>query len=409
MRILQLCYNFAPRKTARSGGELRYWQNLASLVELGYQVDLVLFAANDEPQDDVRKLASSITRIDPTDQSISRLESWKSLLFDEDARLFFFPESRGYQEQVRSLVDKLSPDLIWADWIGSMNLIPYHLPVVYSHHDFLFKIKAVRNIVHNRNVSWADGVRLKKLEALERELCKRASFIVCVSHSEHVQLSESMPNSCYIPIVGPTIEPPVNHAAKGRIFLFGSGGNTATRFSRRHLRREIWPMLEKSKPDVEWHVVGRPEPKATDDWRWVEQNFRLHGFVEDLAGVFQVGDASLIPYQEDTGFRTKFVTAAGYGVINIGYEQTFRCAPEFTNGEDCLVASTLSDMVATLKSYAGDAALRRRLGQASRDLYERQFSFEAQLNKYERVITKMAQDALTIPNGSRVLDVAAAH
>jgi glycosyltransferase involved in cell wall biosynthesis len=132
--------------------------------------------------------------------------------------------------------------------------------------------------------------------------------------------------------------------------------------------------------------VGKPDLTSAEDWNWIQQKFVCHGFVDDLSAMFRMGDASLIPYQEDTGFRTKFVSAAGHGVVNIGYEQTFRCAPEFTPGKNCLAANTPREMAELLNTYAGDVNWRLRLGEASRVLYENQFSFEAQLPKYNQVL-----------------------
>ena len=160
------------------------------------------------------------------------------------------------------------------------------------------------------------------------------------------------------------------------------------RSAARHCREVIWPLFAAApvSPSVEWHQVGDPEGIPSENWRFVEKNCVCHGYVPDLSSVFRLGDASLSTYQQDTGFRTKFVTAAAHGVISIGYPETFRCAPEFTPGRDCLVAGSPVDLVELLVHYGRDADLRRRIGEGARALYERAFSFEAQLPKYAQVL-----------------------
>src|SRR5205814_6707358 len=104
----------------------------------------------------------------------------------------------------------------------------------------------------------------------------------------------------------------------------------------------------------------------------------------------------LICYSEDTGFRTKLVTATASGVVNIGYDITFRCVPEFTHGVDCLMAKSPEEMVKVLQTFAGDALLRRRLGEGAGAPYAPEFSFESQLPKYDQALRKVSMNGKEI-------------
>jgi glycosyltransferase involved in cell wall biosynthesis len=393
-----------PREIARNGGELRYWQNLASLVTLGHEVHLILCCTEDNLEPHVRRLAASVHVIPASFTAIARAESWFSLLSDELALLLNLPAIRGKHEEVSAIVAEINPDLVWADWIGSVALAPEGVPLVYSHHDFFYRVKSIRDRVKSRRLRWPDQVRRERLKRIEHRLCEKAEHIVCVSFSEKESLAAHTLDATYIPIVGPYI-PPSNTdlAAKGRVFLFGNGGNTALRFTLAHIQRDLWPLFERNPIDLEWHQVGHvrdEDRQLIEGWRWVEKHCIAHGFVVDLSEVFQLGDVSLMPYTEDTGFRTKFVTASGYGVINVGYNDTFRCAPEFTPGENCLVAQSATHLIALLGDYASDKALRRRLGEASRELYEKCFTFEAQLPLYQRALSQIGFRASLEPHAS---------
>jgi glycosyltransferase involved in cell wall biosynthesis len=86
------------------------------------------------------------------------------------------------------------------------------------------------------------------------------------------------------------------------------------------------------------------------------------------------------------GIRAKFTVAAAYGMVNMGYHRTFACAPEFTPGEDCIAAANAREMADQLRRFAGDTAWRSQLAEASRALYERAFTFESMLNRYENLL-----------------------
>ena len=400
MRVLHVCLG-AVRRTAHNGGQLRQWQNLAALTALGHEVDLVIYEAlgyDVELEPDVRHIAAGVHYLIGPAAVPTRLDSWHALVSNRAAVRFHLKWPDRTRERLDRVLAQVQPDLIWAEGVGSMALLRTRLPVVYSHHDFLHKIVAVRQATRGRTPRWPDRVRRWRFQRGELKLCARADHVVCVSDSERAQVATLEQRSSYIPICGPTVEAlPRTAAGKARVFFFGNWGNTAMRSAARHCREAIWPLFAAAPPGVEWHQVGDPERIPSENWRFVEKHFVCHGYVEDLASVFRLGDASLAAYQQDTGFRTKFVTAAAHGVVSIGYPQTFRCAPEFTAGRDCLVAGSPSDVVDLLVAYGRDADLRRRLGEAARALYERAFSFEAQLPKYERVL----EDALSSAGARR--------
>jgi glycosyltransferase involved in cell wall biosynthesis len=394
MRILQICMGFVPRRLARNGGELRFWQNLASLVALGHEVHLVVIQNSQDASEletEVKKLPRTVHYLYGLKNTITKWESWRALISREAALRFYLYYNNALRNEIANLTRRIQPDLIWADWLGAMALVPKGLPIVYSHSDFYYKILSVRRATQGKRFRWPDRVRQHRLRNAELALCEKASHVVCASYSEKRQLEGISRVASYIPIVGPSIQKQSSEMRdNGRVFLFGTWACTAMRSAAKHFRKELWPLLDGQRPPIEWHQVGKPEPQKTEDWQWVEKTFNCHGYIDDLSQVFYTGDASLVPYPEDTGFRTKFVTAAAYGVINIGYKQAFHCVPEFTPEVDCLVAESPFEMVCLLRQYGGDLGLRRRLGEASRALYEKRFLFEAQFNKYEEVLNTVA-------------------
>ncbi|MCI0709844.1 MAG: glycosyltransferase family 4 protein [Chloroflexi bacterium] len=393
MKILHACFGQIPRINAVNGGQLRYWQDLNALATLGHDVHLVLLfgGTEDDLEPEVRETTSSIISLRRGHWEPTYLNLLKAMLSPSAAMSYYTKTHSSHKKTFDHVVSALKPDLIWAASFGGIFFANSFNPVVYSHSDFYFKILNIRAQAKKRKLKLRDYLTHIQLKRSEFQMCRAANAVVCASASDRDFIQQHLNiNTTYIPIVGPTLHQPQNgDVSSGRIFLFGNSGNSALFYAREHLRNELWPLLEPALPEVEWHQVGLIMPHHEDrpDIQWLQQNFDgIHGFVEDLGTVFCSGDISLVPYTEDTGFRTKFVTAASYGVINIGYRATFECAPEFEHGKNCLIADSPAELVKLLQDVTQNAEWRASLAAGARQLYEERFSFESQLPLYQRVL-----------------------
>ena len=398
MRITMLCVPFAPRRCARNGGELRFWQNASSLLALGHKLTLLVPA--DRVQDLDLQADGTALEIIPTKIQRPAEGRWNSyrlallsMLSNRAALRYFLRIDPESLTTALRQVEREPNQLVWAEWVGGMWAAVPFKRVLYSHTDFLHKVINVRYQTKRRRITLRERLRLRRLQRAELALSDRAQAVICVSAAEAVELTARRTDVTYIPIVGPTIRrPEANAEPVARVFLFGTGANTAMRRALAFLREELWPRLGEVRNRVEWHSVGEPDGlDVGGNWTWMVQHFKSHGFVEDLSRVFRPGDGLLMPYPENTGFRTRFVTAAAYGVVAVGLQSTFSCAPEFKNELNCLVAQDTAGLVRQLERFSSDRTLRSRLGRAAMELYRREFSFEAQLPKYRLVLERLTE------------------
>jgi len=404
MRIIQLSYERLPKRQARGGGELGTYQTLCALVALGHEVDLVVCGRPMEVEQAVRERVREIHWIEPTEPPLLSPAGLASRAFHPDTVKLRFPDAKGYQTRVRDLAKRLRTELVWADTIFALSVAPFELPVVYGQYDFLYKLKQVRKdtrghtdlreIARSENkvralreaLTRPDVMTPRRLCEVELDLCRRASHVQSVSQTEADFLNAEGARATAIPVVGPTVSLPSRTLKpKPGIFLFGNS-NTAQKSARTHLWRELWSELSQID-GIEWHQLGAPPERPDPSWRWLEKAFdEVHGYVDDLANALGYGDICFVPYLHDTGYRAKFTVAAAYGTVNMGYHRTFACAPEFTPGEDCIAAANAREMADQLRRFAGDTAWRSQLAEASRALYERAFTFESMLNRYENLL-----------------------
>lgn len=387
MNITQVCYRRFPSPIHNGGGDVRRWQDLCALTDLGHRVQVVVCDPTNAHTEELDRRAAGVHVIRTDWSRAWRPATWLARALNPETRDLRFPNLLGLQDEAHATVRSTDPDLLWAEQTASVPLCPHDGPIVHSHADFMFKLRSVRRRSYASWIRRPDPLTPNGLEKLEVDLCREVAHTMCASQTEADFLCARGVSASYLPVAGPTVpRPSFDEMGECRLFLFGKP-NTAMRAARHHLQTEIWPILKQQEMELDWHQLGdEPRPGADPSWSWVEENFHVHGHVGELSSVLRVGDASVMPYPWDTGGRAKFGVSAGYGVVNIAYETTFLCASEFTPGEDSLAASSPEHFVALLGEYSSNAALRRRLAEASRATYERHHTMERQLPRYDEIV-----------------------
>ena len=317
MRILMLCANGLPQPDAPRGGPIYYWQNLQALVQLGHEVHLRIIApASPVPTEILSKLASCAFIPLKKSHSISHKIKMISPKFRRINHLA--PNYVTIWEDIRRQYDAVQPEMIWADWIGSL-VASYEVdqvPIVYALHDFAFRIEQVKRKTNPLRVSSRARASIKSFRDMEFEIIRKASAIASASaiESEIVQRNTGVISE-YIPIVGDYVNKSFGDkiGINCKYFIFGNT-NTAMKASRIDLKQNI--LSSKQMRRLDWHHVGRIPQSERKKWSDAVSgsDMNFHGYVKDLGDVFDPGDALVTPYPEGTGFRTKFVTAAAYGM-----------------------------------------------------------------------------------------------
>lgn len=388
MRIAQVCFQRYPSPTHVGGGDVRLWQSLCSLSALGHEVHVIACDPRNERTPELDRVASSVTTLCSQNMRPGTPRWLVSHVFNPSSLALAYPDLGGLQRSVARVIGEITPDLIWAEQVFAVLLSPSGAPIVHSHHDFHFKLRSVRARSSGaKRLHRPQALSEKRLRKLEVDVCRRSAHTVCVSRSEAEFLKSMGISASYLPVTGPTTpEPDYGRLSEGRMFLFGNP-NTAMQAARHDLKTRVWPEVKRRGLLLQWHQLGKkPRVGADPSWKWLEERFIVHGFVENLGDVLLPGDASIMPYPFDTGGRVKFAVSAGYGVINIAYEETFRCSEEFTHGVDCLAARDPAHFVELLHDLVSDDGLRLRLAQGSRAVYEKYFTMEALYPRYEDLL-----------------------
>jgi glycosyltransferase involved in cell wall biosynthesis len=262
--------------------------------------------------------------------------------------------------------------------------------VVYSCHDLESNLSRLRRLLKEEPaITFKMRAYWWLTDWLENRLFKKVHRVIEVSASEAKQVRERwrIPVE-YVPIVPDTApaEPVPDLHPAIRYCFYGSGGTTSNKFILDHLSRELYELLKQAAPQAEFHQAGNYKNFRPDKIEWLRQHFTLHGFVDDPAKLFHPGDFCLIPYQYDTGFRTKIPEVCGYGMICAGYPVSFACCPEMRDGYNCVIGETPAELAEKMARVAGDSALHARLAAGALETRRTAFSAETLLEKYRRIL-----------------------
>lgn len=139
---------------------------------------------------------------------------------------------------------------------------------------------------------------------------------------------------------------------------------------------EILPRLNEALgPDAyEVRVVGGHEPPEQFRDALSRPPIRLLGPIDDPAEEFFRADVLLAPNPTTTGASARILSGLAFGCCVVAHTDSLVGIPELRDGENSLLAADGPGLAQSTLRALGDTALRERLGDAARKLYERSFS-----------------------------------
>lgn len=287
-----------------------------------------------------------------------------------------------YQE-FKLLLNRIRPQLVWAQHFESAALAVQQarVPVVYVHHDWLYRIKALRS---HRPIN-------PKQKAIEERLVRSVSAVVSGSKIECEEINAAgCPNVHYIPV---SFEPvPLNaNGNQNRIphlVHLGGMGTTANREGLLAFFVRVWPALIGL--GIRFDVIGETS-SAPPALRQHLTTVNCTGFVHDLAAVLQPFHIQIIPWEYATGQRTRLPMAFNHGQVVVATKAAVACYPEAHDGENCRLVDRLEDMATIIPELLRDTAERVRLGLAAKATFESCFTRKALISRYADILTSFDQ------------------
>jgi glycosyltransferase involved in cell wall biosynthesis len=393
----------APLAFNHSGAASRYAQNFLALHSLGHEIHVLRFHSDgrsctildfenaSETAQKTRQCAASWQDVElPANGVRGRVDSLRRMLFDPV--LTEFPHYHFLTKIIRARMTEINPSLLWAEHSDSAaalwGLRPT-LPWVYSQTDMRYLIRSIRGSRAGFSQKMYDLVGRRA----EAKVTSAASLVLTGSYREQVRLQESGSHAvCVIPMVNhtfPNLDLTISPAPDLRLVHLGALETTANRHGLTgYLARAHAAALAQANFSL--MVVGDVtglKPPLSDLLR--QPGVVCAGYVPDLGTVLRPFDVSILPYTQDSGYRTKLPLLMGYAQVILATRAAL--AGSLVPGLDqaCILVDRVEDFPAKIAWLAANPSERKRLGLAARAFAERCFSFETVRPLYADLISQV--------------------
>jgi glycosyltransferase involved in cell wall biosynthesis len=183
-------------------------------------------------------------------------------------------------------------------------------------------------------------------------------------------------------------------AAPPRIVHLGGMATTANRLGLERFLDVAWPRIRRALGrDAQLLVIGSLD-SATERLRrqLLETGAATPGFVPDLSQVLRPFDLHIIPWEHDTGTRTRAPLALSYGQVLVSTRAAVRCLPELESEKNCMLVDDLAQFADVVCQLFRDPDRRTALGRAGHATFEEHFTRAAVQERFDSFIRAVSTD-----------------
>lgn len=307
----------------------------------------------------------------------------------------FYPTLR-FREEVARRAERAQADLVFHLWspasLAACSAVEQPVFAYYGNPDHvsvearlknpeIFSIP--RSTLRNRariGLTMAASAGRKRAHV---RLMRTCTWVGCVT-APHVDFwhRHGQPGAFYVRNMWPPADleaiapagPPEQNKIAGSIGgLYGTGNSFGLFF----LGREIVPALERRLGDrFTVHVYGAGSPSPAVARALDHPRLRRRGYVDDIDGELRSCAVFLLANNNNPDFLggfTRVLHAWSLESCLVAHRNIHLAMPEVVHGENALLGGTADELADLVVQALEDADLRRRLGEAGRRTFERDF------------------------------------
>lgn len=306
-----------------------------------------------------------------------------------------FLSGKGTDNLIKS-IQNFSPDFIWAEHLfpaSLLMLLPIKAPIIYSHHDWHWKIKSYR--AESQAKSNKQRIRKWLMKRHEIKLVRRASACVGGSYTELIEMQKiGAKKTGYFPTTYQMLTldfDAVQLENPPRIVHLGGIQTTANRLGLLRFLQVCWDELTNSlSPAPELWVIGNLDGAPPELMRRLQhERITCTGMVPDLTTVLRPFDIHIIPWEYDTGTRTRIPLVLNHAQVLLSTRAAAACLPELEDNKNCVLAQDLLAMANALMSLYNNPEQRKRIALQGFQDFRKNFTQQAQQPRLDKFVREL--------------------
>ena len=293
--------------------------------------------------------------------------------------------SAHYQNALDEILGNSEYDAIWFDTISLAQYRDeskmHHACTILNHHniesDMMFRRAKKENNLLKKTYFYLEA---HKLKAYEKSEVNNYNINITCSEPDALRLETISPGviTRVIPNgVDTAFFMPDNKVAPDPFFLVFIGGMSwyPNREAMLFFSREVWPILKKKIPHIHMHVIGKAPPEEMVELAKRDENYHVHGFVDDIKSIFQQAGIYVCPISDGGGTKLKILDALAMGKPIVA--NRLACEGiDVVEDKSVLFAETPEDYVNEVSKLIESPSLRAQLSEESIKLIRDKYSYE---------------------------------
>lgn len=303
-------------------------------------------------------------------------------------------------------IKELNPEIVVFDRFLTEEHFGWRVAQQLPHSIRIIDTQDLHSLRKSRENALKEGIAFTNRYWLTYELTKRelASIFRCdlsliISSYERDWLLKHTPIDpsllCYLPFV--LNEKVASSLASENTFkerldfaFIGNGKHAPNIDAIQHLKKSIWPLIQKKLPQASLHIYGPYLPPKIVEFHSPREGFLVHGWVEDAKNMMCKARVNLVPLRYGAGLKGKVFLAATSGtpsvISSIGAEGT-----HLENISD-LIGEDSNDFAQKAVAVYQDRELWHKCQQQGYNLLRKHFNKKEHESNFINTLQKLQHD-----------------
>ncbi len=193
----------------------------------------------------------------------------------------------------------------------------------------------------------------------------------------------------YIPTTYKEITPILSANKTPNLVHLGGMGTTANRLGLERFLDICWSAIKKEIPNIQLKVIGsikRAQPSLQQKLK--DPNITCLGFVQDLGSVMHPQDIHIVPWEYNTGTRTRIPVILNYQQVLVATKASVACYPEITS-ENAVLCDDLAQMISKIVNLYSDKEKLHLLSEKGKETFKNTFTTESQVATFKHFLNSI--------------------